>query len=88
MTRVCWQVPAFAATNVGMDSNADAPEALEQYLSPRATAQALGRRPATLRDPRAWQRLGLHPRKIGGRWCFPLSEIRRLLRDAPEGAGG
>jgi hypothetical protein len=66
-----------------MNQTRSGQSALERYLSPRDTAQALGRRPATLRDPRAWRRLGLDPRKIGGRWCFPLSQIQRLLHEAP-----
>lgn len=63
------------------------PETLEQYIPAREAARALGRSPSTLKDRRAWQRLGLIPRRIGKRWMFSVLDIRRLQNGFAEAAG-
>lgn len=60
---------------------------MEQYIPAREAARALGRSPSTLKDRRAWRRLGLTPRRIGNRWMFSVLDIRRL-QDGLAGAAG
>jgi hypothetical protein len=50
---------------------------LDHYVTLRTAASGLGRSLTTLRDRRAWKRLGLTPRLICGRWMVAVSEIRR-----------
>jgi len=57
-------------------------EALKQYIPAKEAARAIGRSPSTLKDPRAWRRLGLSPRFIAGRWMFAVADIRRLQDSA------
>jgi hypothetical protein len=62
-------------------------EALDQYIPAREAARALGRSASTLKDRRAWQRLGLTPRRIGKRWMFSVVDIRRLQSGLAATAG-